>query len=149
VFAGIDRYEPGREGGLYAWLRTIAEHRVQDVIRHHGRKKRGGGRTHVSAHEVGSDDSIVDLFERVAAADPRASQMMRRDEAVHALRIAIAGLPDDQRTAVELCCLRDLSFDDAGREMSRTPDSVRGLVQRGIRALADALGRASLWLSRG
>ena len=147
IFRDIERFEPRGEGSFQAWVATIADHRFQDAIKAHRRKKRGGDLRRVEV-EQNAHGSLLMLFDVIAADDPRASQAMRREEAVQALQVAIAALPDDQRRATEIHHLDGLSLEETAEAMERSVGSVRGLLQRAKVTLKDAMGRASQWLGR-
>jgi RNA polymerase sigma-70 factor (ECF subfamily) len=55
------------------------------------------------------------------------------------LRDAMAELPDDQRRAVELRVVEDLSYDDLARVLNVNPQTARARVSRGLRRLAQVL----------
>lgn len=76
---------------------------------------------------------------------PTASCLAARDEGVQALTVAIAGLPDDYRVAVQLRHLEGRSVEEVAKELGRTPDAVRGILQRAKEKLQQAIGRASLY----
>ena len=71
---------------------------------------------------------------------------MAREEALQALQVALAALPDDQRAAVRLRFLEGKSLEETATALDRTPDAIRGLVHRGKEQLLAAMGRASKWL---
>ena len=152
AFTDIGKFRGQNHTSLKAWLRTLAEHRLQDMIRHHERKKRGGDVRRVpleAGSESNAHESVARLIDELVAEDLRASQVARRAEAQRALRIAVAALPPDQREAIERCSLQGRPLAEVAEAMGRSTAAVRGLIQRGKTALAAALGRASLWLSRG
>jgi RNA polymerase sigma-70 factor (ECF subfamily) len=52
---------------------------------------------------------------------------------------ALLRFPEDQRQAVELHHLQDLSLADVGQRLSRSRQAVAGLVFRGLKALRTLL----------
>jgi RNA polymerase sigma factor (sigma-70 family) len=69
-------------------------------------------------------------------------------EAVQAVHVGLAGLPDDQREAIRLHYLDGASVKETAAAMERSPDAVRGLLHRAKQALRNTLGRSSRWLSK-
>ncbi len=131
------------------WLSAIAEHRVQDAIRNHGRLKRGGGgRRQLVVPGDRPASTIIKLAELLSDHRLSPSKQVAADEAVHAVQVGVATLPDAQRDAVMLRYVRGLSVDQTATEMSRTPGAVRGLVDRAKQSLRRALGNSSRWFSR-
>ena len=64
---------------------------------------------------------------------------MERQEQLLRLARALAQLPDDQRTAVELHHLRDGPVAEIARQMGRTEAAVAGLLRRGLKRLRELL----------
>ena len=62
-----------------------------------------------------------------------------REERLLEVAEALAGLPDNQREAIELHHLRGCSLADAARQMGRTTASVAGLIRRGLITLRKRL----------
>ena len=115
-----------------------------ELIRFEQRKKRGGN---LQRLECLGNDSLLNVLEHLPAETPTASEEMARREALAALRVCIAGLEADQRRASQLHVLRRMTLEETGQAMGRSMPAVRGLVQRGKQNLAEAMGRASAWLS--
>ena len=137
VFQTIARFEPRGEASFFSWLCTIANNRIQDELRAHHRKKNEGG----------FDRLAADLVVEVEDDKHTASQSIARREAVSAIRIAMAGLPEHYRQAVQLRFFEGYTVEQIADEMQRSPGAVRGLLDRAKRELRDGLGRASLYLS--
>jgi RNA polymerase sigma-70 factor, ECF subfamily len=58
-----------------------------------------------------------------------------RHEQMLELAAALAELPDDQRTAVELHHLEGFSLIEVGEQMQRSKEAVAGLIFRGLKRL--------------
>ena len=68
------------------------------------------------------------------------SERLQHREQLVRLTEALARLPQDQRTAVELHHLEGYSVPEVGRRMGRSAGSVAGLLHRGLKALQAHLG---------
>jgi RNA polymerase sigma-70 factor, ECF subfamily len=147
VFRDIGRFEPRSSDSFSAWVRTIADHRLQDCLRELKRKKRGGDRRRIQKATDPEASSVADLVEVLFADGRTASQSVAGHEAVRAVQVAIAGLSDDYRQAIRLRYLEGKSLAETAEVMDRTPGAVRGLLDRAKGKMREALGRASLYFS--
>jgi RNA polymerase sigma-70 factor (ECF subfamily) len=147
VFVSISSYEPREDASFFAWLIAIAENRLRDCLRAHRRKKRGGGRAPISDGVGDSDSRGGKLFDVIAGSGSTPSQSVARREGIQAIQIAVAGLPDAYRQAVELRYFEGRSVEETAGLMGRTTGAVRGLLDRAKKELRDALERASKYLS--
>ena len=143
AFRDIARFEPRGDGSFFAWLRTIADHRLIDELRKFDRGNE------CSPSNFGNNSSLAELIDIVCPDSNSPSKHVRRQEAFQAAQVAIAGLPEDQQVAIRLHWLEQKSPEEIGRETGRTEAAVRGLIYRGQKKLAEAMGRASQWLSSG
>ncbi|MCP4192142.1 MAG: sigma-70 family RNA polymerase sigma factor [Planctomycetaceae bacterium] len=149
AFQQISRFEPKSDRSFLAWLKTIAESRIIDAIKHQKRKKRGGDMRRVDAVQDIYKTSVADLMGMLAEDDGGTpSQNVANDEAVQAMQVAIASLPDEQRQAVLLRFFRQKSLEEAGNQMDRSPEAVRGLLRRAKYALRERMQRTSMWISK-
>lgn len=137
VFQNINRFEPRGDTSFFSWLCTIADNRIQDEQRALYRKKNEGGYDRLAAEFIGELEGGAHT----------ASKSIARREAVSAIRVAMAGLPDHYRQAIQLRFFQRYSLEQIADEMQRTPGAVRGLLDRAKQELRDAMGRASLYLS--
>jgi RNA polymerase sigma-70 factor (ECF subfamily) len=128
-----DQFRGHRDAELAAWLRRILVNTLTDALR----------RFRTEAREVDLERSLAesaDRLERWLAADQSSpSEAAIRQEELLSLADALARLPADQRTAVELLHLKGYSVDEISREMGRSPQSVGGLLRRGMRKLREFL----------
>lgn len=119
ALAGLTRY---RETGQFrAWLYTIARH----VLANHARDRR---------ITVSLDDAMQTIDPEATPEETAAAAWDRR-----AVLEAVARLPDDQRTAVELR-LAGLKGDEVAAVMGRSHDAVKKLQLRALEKLRRDLG---------
>jgi RNA polymerase sigma-70 factor (ECF subfamily) len=122
---------------LVAWLRRILTNVLTDELR----------RAAAAARDVALEQSIGPALEQSSArleawlagngASP-SEQAVRHEELLR-LAEALAQLPEDQRTAVELQQLEGLSVEAIAREMGRSKSAVGGLLRRGMRRLRELM----------
>jgi RNA polymerase sigma-70 factor (ECF subfamily) len=147
VFAKIDQYEHRDDGSFLAWLLAIAENRLRDAIRAQGRKKRGGDRVRVSTTPDDQQSGAANLFDALAGPGNTPSRSLARREGIRAVQVAVAGLPDEHRRAVELRYFEGYSLEETARLMDRSTGAVRGLLDRAKKKMRETLERASRFLS--
>ena len=116
-----------------AWLRAILASKLAEACRSFGREERDVGLER--SLQAAIDDSSSRIEAWLAADQSSPSQQAIRHEHLLRLGEALAQLPEDQRTAVELHHLRGLLLADVAKEMGRSKQSVAGLLVRGIRNL--------------
>ena len=146
VFRDIAKYEPRDDVSILAWMTSIGENRLRDAIRGQQRKKRGGDHRRVNTREQGGEPS-KDLIEMLAGRGHTPSKSLARREAIQAINVALAGLPDDHREAIQLRYFEYHSLEETAEIMGRTTGAVRGLLDRAKKKMREALERASLYLS--
>ena len=140
--AGVKGADPET---MNAWLKTIANNKVLDLIKAAHRIKRGGELQKVAGPAEPS--AIGKLVSRVQS--PRLSPSFEASvqESADAVRIALGSLGDRNREAITLRFLRGRSLDEVAREMNTTRDAVRGLISRGLRDMRKRLGHARAFFS--
>lgn len=147
VFRAIGTFEARSEHAFYAWLKTIATNQLRDAGRRRRRERPAGGRR---CGPAGGDPQswVVDMADRAAADTKTPSRNVARREAVAAMQVALASLSEGHRQAIRLRYLEGRSLEETAAILGCTPDAVRGLCHRAKKKLREALGRASLYLSR-
>jgi RNA polymerase sigma factor (sigma-70 family) len=111
-------YDPSRP--FKPWLAAISHRRSIDLLRRRSRRV---------ARET-SDDKAYETF-----ADPQANRAMEVYASTDGLNEAIAGLPQQQREAVELLKLRELSLVEASQVSGRSVAALKVSVHRAIKSL--------------
>jgi RNA polymerase sigma-70 factor (ECF subfamily) len=128
------QFHGSTEAEMAAWLRQILVHDLADAVRALGRAKRD------AALEVAIHDSSCRLDAWVAASQSSPSRRAGREEEAVRLAEAMARLPEDQRTAVELHHLQEHSLKETAERMGKTQGSVASLINRGVKGLRQTLG---------
>jgi RNA polymerase sigma-70 factor (ECF subfamily) len=124
---------------LRAWLRAILARTLVDSVRRFARQGGDRGRSLDDALE----ESSAKLEALLASDESSPSQGAARAERLVELAEALARLPEDQRTAVELRYLTGLSVPGVAEQMGRSTVSVTGLLYRGMKSLRGVMGEAA------
>jgi RNA polymerase sigma-70 factor (ECF subfamily) len=132
-----DQFRGDSPGQLLAWLRRLLACTLADTLRGLGRAKRDLARER--SLEAALDQSSERLAAWLAAEQSTPSQQADRNEQLARLAVALARLPDDQRTALVLRHAEGWPVADIGRHLGRTPMAVAGLLKRGARRLRELL----------
>jgi RNA polymerase sigma-70 factor (ECF subfamily) len=121
----------GRTAGEEAaWLRRILTNTLIDAARKFQHE-------HNFKQTIGESSARLEAW--LAAEQTSPSEVAARQEQLLALARALARLPEDQRTAVELHHLGDASVADIAARLQRSEASVAGLLRRGLQTLRTLL----------
>lgn len=129
----LDQFRGETSEEMAAWLRRILVNALTDALRAFGGPKRD------LALEQSLEQSSMMLEDFLQTGSPSPSSQAIRHEQLLQLANALALLPDDQRTAVELHHLQSYSVAEVANELSRTEASIAGLLRRGLRRLRELL----------
>lgn len=105
-------------GSVSPWLFRIASNAIMD---HYRRSRRGKAALHATPDEDDATDVVLDL-------------VIKREQHRRAWE-AIDRLPRQQRAAMILKYSADLSSDEVGRYLRKTPTAAKLLVHRAVRRL--------------
>ena len=137
VHQAYDQFHSWDEARQAAWLRKVLAHNLTDEVR----KLRTAGRdvTREQPLEAALERSSARLEACLAADQSSPSMQAIRHEQLLRLAAALARLPEDQRTAVELHHLRGCAVADVARLMDRSNGAVGALLVRGLKKLRGLL----------
>ena len=127
---------------FFAWMKAIADRRMNDTLKTQQRLKRGG-EFRIATWNPHDSASWFDLLDALPSEAHTASSVLSKKETVQSLQVAVSRLPEDQGTAVQLRFLEGLTLGETATEMNRTVPAVRGLLHRGKQQLARDLTSAS------
>jgi RNA polymerase sigma-70 factor (ECF subfamily) len=117
-----------------AWLRRLLLNNVTDFGRRYRvTTKRDAGR------EVPLDDSGGPARDLAAADTPPSGRAMAQEQS-EALAAALTRLPEDYRQVILLRYQEQLSFEEIGSQLGRTPEAARMLWVRAVERLKQEMG---------
>jgi RNA polymerase sigma-70 factor, ECF subfamily len=122
---------------LAAWLRAILASTLAQAVRRFYRNEP----ERAQSLEGAIEQSSTRLESWLAEDQSTPSQKAMRAEQLVLLARALAQLPGDQRTAIELHHFQGLSVPAAARRMNKTVASVTGLLYRGGKELRQRMGK--------
>jgi RNA polymerase sigma-70 factor (ECF subfamily) len=120
-----------------AWLRRALAHNLTDEVRKRGAAARDVGRER--SLEAALEESSARLEAWLAADQSTPQQLAERNEQLLRLAEALAQLPDDQRTAVELHHLQGQPLAVVAEQLGRSKGAVATLLFRGMTRLRKRL----------
>jgi RNA polymerase sigma-70 factor, ECF subfamily len=140
AFQAIGGFEPRGEGSFFAWMRTIADHRVKDAVRQHQR--------HQSVFAAAQNDASAGCLPEPAADSSTPSQKVGNVERLDRLRQAMQSLPQDYRTVLELRFLNGLSVAQTAQRMGRSCGAVCMMTSRAMDEMHVIMGSTGNYFSR-
>jgi RNA polymerase sigma-70 factor (ECF subfamily) len=135
-----DQFRRQGDAETAAWLRRILANTLTDAVRRFGTEARDLNREHSLERSLA--ESSARLEQLLAASQSSPSEAAMRQEELFLLAEALARLPPDQRTALELMHFQGCSVNEISERMARSPTAVGGLLRRGMRKLREMLGAA-------
>lgn len=136
----LPKFRGSTEHEFTAWLREILQNKLWDQKKYFEREKRDAKREQALFENLQeSSVQFANRLEEIAADQTSPSQEVARHEKARRLAEALAVLPEDQRTALELHHLEDYSLQETATFMNRTTASVAGLLRRGLETMRHTL----------
>ena len=133
----LDQFRGQNEAELAAWLQRILANTLTDALREFGGAKRDVALERSLEEAVAASSARLEALLRPDPSSPSALAMWQ--EEFLCLAEALARLPNDQRTVVELHHLQGCSVADIGEQLDRTEAAVAGLLRRGLKKLRELL----------
>jgi RNA polymerase sigma-70 factor (ECF subfamily) len=147
VFAAISGFVPGGAGSFYSWVRTIARHRLLDLLKARRALARGGGHVQAQLPLGSSSGSLAGLIQLVAIDQHTPSSSAAGHEAESAVQAALAMLKSDYRQVLHMRYVECLSPADIARMLGRSEGSVFMTCSRALKQLRALMAEASHYLS--
>lgn len=146
AFQGLGAFRQDGPDALDRWLTCIAHRKLLKAIKAARRVKRGG-REVILQGNANRVSSMLDLFVRVASPARSPSSEAAAAEAIDAVQIALASLPEARRRAVWMRHIEGRPCDEIAEAMGKTKPAVNSLLFHGLQQLRDRLGEPARFLS--
>jgi RNA polymerase sigma factor (sigma-70 family) len=143
--ANLPTYHHASTRGFYTWVQTIALRKLINAVEAHRAAKRGGRKRIFLAG--GRDESLTDLFAKIAGPTPTPSSAHATEEALAAMKTALYRLPPDRSKAIRMRHLEHRSVGEISQEMSLSVHQVYRILRHAMLDLRRELGRASKYFS--
>jgi RNA polymerase sigma-70 factor (ECF subfamily) len=134
---GLADFRGNCEAEVAAWLRKILTRNLTDEVRKLSAGKRDLDRERSLEQAV--EQSSANLASWLAQEQSSPSQKAVQQEQLLDMVAALARLPDDQRTAIELHHLEGWTLAEVATHMQRSKEAVAGLLFRGLKRLRELL----------
>ncbi len=140
-FEKLDSFEPREEARLVHWLATIAEHKIQELARLHGRAKRDV-RREVRLHDVARASGASSVTWDPATDATGIVEKLQRRELAQTVDACLAELPAEWREAILLRDYADASWGFVAEQLGKTSEgAARALYHRARAELAERVRR--------
>ena len=132
-----EQYRGQTDAELAGWLRRILTTTLAEAARRFGRQQRDVGLEQSLQASMQDSSERLEMF--LAADQSSPTQHLVRQERIVRLAHALAQLPEEQRTVLELRHLQGFSIEAIGKHLDRSEASVAGLLRRGLQQLRELL----------
>jgi RNA polymerase sigma-70 factor (ECF subfamily) len=132
-----EQFQGCSEGEWVGWLRTILANTLAEAVR-----RFSGPERDVALEvpiEVALEETSCRLEAFLADEEPEPDQQAVHAEQLLRLADALAQLPEDHRTALELKHLQGMSVAQIAALLNRSTPAVAGLLRRGLQTLRQLL----------
>jgi RNA polymerase sigma-70 factor, ECF subfamily len=140
VFKSAHRYRVSAK--FSTWLYTIARNLCLNEIRRRSRHPAD----HLELGQPEQEDQPARQYQDVKSFS--APDLLLRDELVGKVEEALAGLPENQRTALLLCREEELSYEEIAAVLGCSLSATKSLIHRGRESLKQKLKpylRSGVW----
>ena len=133
VWKSRDRYEPSAR--FTTWLFTIARNLCLNELR---RRSRHPAESIEAAHAEHEDQPQRQYEDKSHIGAP---EKLLHGELVEKIGDALAGLPENQRTAILLCQREELSYEEIAQVLGCSLSATKSIIHRGREVLKEKLKR--------
>jgi len=128
-------YDERGEAAFQRWIRSAAEHKIQNRARH-WRAQRRAEKTESLTQGTESQAGIADSL----ASEARTSRDAMLHEEAERLARAFSTLPPDYRDVLQRTQVEGQSYAEVAEALGRSPEAIRKLAARALARLSGELG---------
>lgn len=128
VWRRAEKYDPARSS-VFTWAVMMTRSKAIDRLRARGRRQR------VVAGSIEEEGNAPELASEMEGA---ADITQRKDEAAR-VRAALRKLPEEQRQAIEMAFLSDMTHAEIATQSGEPLGTVKARIRRGLLRLRDGL----------
>jgi|SRR5579884_1424129 len=139
----MHRFQWRGPGSFGKWLAEIARNQFIDRVRHET------GCTAAAWGPDAEEDALIAVLSQLPDTGRSPARAAAASESAELVRLAVSQLRPDYRDAIAYRYMQGLEPAEIARIMGRSRHDIHNLCHRALAALREALGRASLYLSRG
>lgn len=146
AYRHIPRLKPREGQAFYNWLAAIADRKLLDAVKTHHAAKRS---PRPNARRIAVDrlSSFLGLARLIDRRNKTPSKVVARREAVRAMQVAMASLPELCRQAVWMRHIEGKPVREIAAFLGRTERAVHQLCYRGLMQLRKQMGSRSEFLN--
>jgi RNA polymerase sigma-70 factor (ECF subfamily) len=122
-------YDAGRSS-VFSWTVMMTRAKAIDRLRSRGRRART---------VAGSTDENPKLLRSLASEEADAAHTSVKTDEASRVRAALRTLPDEQRQAIEMAFLSDMTHAEIAEEKGKPLGTVKARIRRGLLRLRDGL----------
>lgn len=137
AYQNLEQFRGRGDAELAAWLRRILANSLVDAARQFRGAKRDVGRERSLEASIEQSSARLDTLLNPEQSSP-SGRAIRQEEMLD-VAAALAQLPEDQRSVVELHHLQGCSVAQVAECLGRTERAVAGLLRRGLKSLRELL----------
>lgn len=141
----LHRFQWRGSGSFGKWLAEIARNQFIDRVRH----ETGCTVAAWGSDADAQDDPLVAVLSQLPARSRSPAGEVAAAESAELVRLAVSQLRPDYRDAIAYRYMQGLEPAEIAKIMGRNRHDIHNLCHRALAALREALGRASLYMSRG
>lgn len=141
ALTNINNFVDQGHDSFFRWLRRIAVNRIVDANRRAFKTVKRGAEKR-AADVIRDDASMVNLLDALPVSQCGPVTQADRADRVGLVREALQRLAEDQREALCMRYLQQLSVEETARRMNKTDRAVRSLCVRALIRLREILGDA-------
>jgi RNA polymerase sigma factor (sigma-70 family) len=143
AFCRVSTFRAEGPDSLDRWLCTIGQHVLVNAIKRAATARRGGNRRLIHDRTT----QFNSLFREMVSPSGTPSSEAATAEAVDAMQVALASLPDARRQAIWMHFIEGRSRKTIADEMGKTEPAVNSLLFNGLRDLRERLGSLTRFIS--